>query len=655
LLHSKLNIILVLLTIGLSAQAQIIDTTQRINTWTLKHNYTRFEKAEADTSLEDFHRTFYLADHSGDLYGSTAIICNGMQNLDYFNRPANGSFLFGRAYEPYLMTPENTIFYNTKVPFTQISYTTTISMASWKEETASALHTQNFDPFTNFGFKLNFESGTSIFINDDCHMSNFTFFGSHAKGKYSAFGTFNYNDIKQNENGGLEDAAAFISESGVDPLSYDMMLDAAYSRFKNSRLFFTHKYNLDEKVSSTDSLGNVHVSGQNISIAHQFQLENNLRMFYDEQTYSSLAPIYDTVFYMNEAVMDSVREDLLSNVFQLIWGDPYGEKMSARIYAGHELRKYSYLQPVSSTYFAYIDTLSTEPLQIDSVYRDTVTSELSKRYYNDLFLGFHLAGPTGRKWDWNLDGKYYVAGYYANDFNLDLALKRQLGENGLIGVNASYAFEKPNYYLEQYSSAFFRWDNGFSPLLSARAEGYLRYDKNGSEIRLRASQLSNLLYFDTLAVPQQAGDPVYLLAGELRENIAAGGFHSQNRLLFQLPSNQEVLPLPLLSYFTSTYWEQSLFKGALLTQVGFDLTITSKYYANAYMPATAIFYNQNETLTGAYPFLDLFLNWKMNRTRFFLSWNNVLSGIVGNNYFTTWNYPQKPRYLRFGLVWTFYN
>jgi len=644
-----------LLLLPAALLAQNIDTTQRINTWTLQHNYTRFEPASPDTTLEDIHRMYNLRNSNVVMYNSLGIICNAIQDVDYLNRPASRDFLFSSVFRPYLASPENTVFYNTKVPFTEVSYTTTISLYGMKEETASALHTQNMNPFTNFGFRLDLASGSTVYSNDDSHISSFTFFGSHAHDKYSAFGTFHFNDIKLKESGGLIDPQGFLSGVETDPLNSDMVLSGATSQLRNVRLFFTHKYNLDERVSNTDSLGVTHTKGQNISIAHQFQFQNNLRKYSDARSAGSYSALYDTVYYPQSSVLDSAREDLLSNVFQLIWGDPYGDKMSARVYAGHELIRYSNRFPETGSYYHHTDTLSYLPLTLDSVYRDTVTAGLSREFVNDLFLGVHLAGPTGKKWDWNADGKYYFAGYYANDFALDFSMKRKLGEFGLTGIHVSYALEKPNYYIDQYSSAFFRWENQFAPQLNAKAEGYLKYDRHGSEIRFRVAQLANLIYWDTLALPRQAATPVYLLSGYLRENLVAGGFHSDNRLLVQLPSDAEVLPLPLLAFYTSTYWEQSLFKGALLAQLGFDLNITTRYYGSAYMPAIAVFYNQNESLTGAYPFLDAFLNLKMKRTRFFFSWTNVLSGIAGNNYFNTWRYPQKPRFLRFGLVWTFYN
>ena len=75
------------------------------------------------------------------------------------------------------------------------------------------------------------------------------------------------------------------------------------------------------------------------------------------------------------------------------------------------------------------------------------------------------------------------------------------------------------------------------------------------------------------------------------------------------------------------------------------------------MPPTGVYYLQDEYDVGGYPFLDVFLAFKIARTRIFVSYNNLLSGgeFLGNNYFTTYRYPMKYRHFRLGLVWTFYD
>jgi len=148
-----------------------------------------------------------------------------------------------------------------------------------------------------------------------------------------------------------------------------------------------------------------------------------------------------------------------------------------------------------------------------------------------------------------------------------------------------------------------------------------------------------------------------ILSGYFSKHFRVKGFNSDTRVLLQYTTSNEVLRLPIAALYTSNYWNQSVFKGALVFDIGFDINYTTMYRASAYMPATGAFYLQDEYEVGGYPFLDLFLAFRVKRTRIYFSYNNVLEGVgfFGNNYFTTYRYPMRPRGLRFGLVWIFYD
>ena len=148
-----------------------------------------------------------------------------------------------------------------------------------------------------------------------------------------------------------------------------------------------------------------------------------------------------------------------------------------------------------------------------------------------------------------------------------------------------------------------------------------------------------------------------LLSGYFSKHFIVSGFNSENKVLLQYTTANEVLRLPLAALYSSNYWKQSLFKGALIADLGFDLYYTTRYRANSYMPATGIFYLQDDNELGGYPFLDVFLAFRVQQTRMFVSYNNILQSMwfAGNNFFTTNHYPLKPRHFRIGLVWIFYD
>jgi hypothetical protein len=93
----------------------------------------------------------------------------------------------------------------------------------------------------------------------------------------------------------------------------------------------------------------------------------------------------------------------------------------------------------------------------------------------------------------------------------------------------------------------------------------------------------------------------------------------------------------------------------LHTQLGVDTRYHSNFYADAYEPATSRFYLQNSQKIGNFPFVDLHVNMKLKRTRFFFILMNAASGFAGNNYWVAPDYPYYRRTFRIGIAWSFYD
>jgi hypothetical protein len=595
--------------------------------------------------MHHLHKEYQPAYEQGFSYEYLGILGHALNHVDFFLRPEPDAFLFGRAWEPYLKTPERTIFFNTKTPFTSLAYST-IPVKQWREENIDVLHTQNVSPYSNFGLLFNILAGKELYTNEETRVNRIGLFGSHAKDRYSIFGTFYYNGFNRLEDhGGLEDLDAFLENEYDKNFINPMNLTVAKSRYRNISAFVTHKYNLFEKDIHTDSLGNTTTTGKTLSLSHQFLFERDMKEYQDEVDLENLSPVYDNYYYFNGSAQDSVSEDKISNVFQVILGDPDYDKLSLRASAGYEIRRFGMLSPY------------TYAVEGDSIERDTAEARFNDSYFHDVFVGLHLAGPTTGVWDWVIDGKYYLAGYYQNDFQVHATFSRELRQKTDLGIRGSLELRKPHYFTQRYSSSFFQWDNDFPSMFRLKGEAFIQSEELELDIRAGAAWVSNYVYWDQEALPQVLDNDLLILSGSFSKHFILGGYHSDNKALVQYTTASDVLRLPFAALQTSNYWKQALFKGALVADLGFDLYYTTKYKASAYMPATGVFYLQDEYDVGGYPFLDVFLAFRIQRTRIFVSYNNLLHGLgfVGNNYFTTYRYPMKPRHFRFGLVWTFYD
>ena len=258
-------IIFLLLSVSLLANAQVIDTARKINTWKLMHNYTRFEETPLDTSMHELQHIYQPAYEEGFSYEYLGILAHGLNHVDFFLRPEADAFVFGSAWNPYLKTAARTTFFNTKTPFTVLSYSTMLFINQAPEENIQALHTQNFSPFTNFGLDFNIMAGKPYYDHEKTRANRIGLFGSHAKDKYSIFGTFYYNNFMAEDHGGVNDLDAFVAGAGDSkPWEYPMQLNNAASQYRNLSFFATQKYNLIERISTTDSLGNTNNFRKNI-------------------------------------------------------------------------------------------------------------------------------------------------------------------------------------------------------------------------------------------------------------------------------------------------------------------------------------------------------------------------------------------------------
>jgi hypothetical protein len=330
-------------------------------------------------------------------------------------------------------------------------------------------------------------------------------------------------------------------------------------------------------------------------------------------------------------------------VVQLILGDPDYDKISARIFAGHEYRRFGMLSP--------------ETIYVDSLSRDTVLRHFSTEHFNDISLGFHLAGPTTGIWDWVIDGKYFLLGYNQNNFNLHTTFSRELGGKTDLGLRGSLESTRPNYFTNYYSSSFFKWDNDFPSMFRIKGEAFIQSEELETDIRLGVAYISNYIYWDKKALPHSYNRDLLVLSAHMSKHFKLAGYNSETKLLVQYTTADSVLSLPIATLYSSNYWKQSLFKGALVADLGFDLYYTTRYRASGYMPATGVFFLQDEMDVGGYPFLDVFITFRVKQTRLYASYNNVLQsiGFAGNNFFTAQPYPMKPRHFKLGLVWYFYD
>ncbi len=640
--------IMVLLLPGTWLNAQVPDSV-RIYNWVLDGSYLRKERVPVDTLIDRF-QVIHPAFESPSFYATLGNIGAPLQDMDFFNRPATGDFPFLDPYLPYLHRGANTRFFNTKRPFTHLAYTTAGSKVN-QEQTLHVLHTQNINPGFNAGLQYDLISSAGQYSWQDAHVPTFRLFSSMEKERYTFHLSANTNKLEVQENGGIVDDGDLGAFKPKDiPINLPNNLNNAVSLLRHRDLTFVQTYTVgktNQPGPVTDSLP-AKKHGLNLSgtFSHLLQYQSSSRTYTDEEPRSGF---YDTTYIDPSRTYDSAYYRNLANTLQFEFRTDTTRKVSFLIRGG-----------LSYEFQRFVNRIPTDTIigaGNDTTYRDLRTHD-----YQLIRASYYLKNALTQALQWDAGGYLYLTGYRQGDLLLkgNLRLRFGKGERPLfLLLSASLENRKPTYFLDGYQSNNYQWTRSFNNITDTRISGKMY--TAGEDFSLSGSYalIDNRVYFDTTGTPRQEIAPVSVLAGDLQKTFRLGLFRSVNRALVQLTSNDAVLPLPLFSFYQSTYFDYRIFfrftNGTLYYQLGYDLSYQTAYYGPGYVPATGMFYNQREKKIGNYPYLDVFLNLKVKRTRFFLKFEHVHSGLLPARYFTVLHYPMNDRMFKFGLAWTFYD
>ncbi len=624
------------------------DTTPNfIRTWIMKEDFTVIQDHIMDTAQTGFQisNPIYKTSISQAFLGNM-----GLQTRDnlYFSRELKPDYFFLRPFAPYTYTPENNVFYNITKPFTILEYFSSTGRKESREETFHAAHTQNINPYVNIGFDIRLLGSGGSYLRQKSKFNSVSLFGSYTGHDYSLYSSFHVNTQNAQENGGLKNDSVFMN-SDKDERTYEVNLSEAESSMRNLNFHFTHRYKFGKTEQIPDTTSETGFkrlrerTTKTGSFIHNFEFQRNYRKYEDVITELN-RDFYPNYFIDPSQTRDSTYFHSLSNMFQVMLDEnPNRDKdFGARAFIEHDWVKYSHVTPNDTT--------------INS--GDTSIVSLKNYNYQNVHVGASFLHTVGEGWDWLARGRYYLFGYKATDLILDGYIAKQFkGTKGesLIRIDGKFSIEEPDHFLSFFESNSYKWYNDFGKTKDIRGSLTVSNEAIKALGRFNFSLVSDLVFFNDSAMPIQHRPVVTVFSGELKKDFKAGIFHSNHHIHYQVSSDNNVVRLPDLSYYTSNYLGFTVVKNALTAEIGFDLYYYTKYRALAFAPSSGVFYSQDIKEIGNYPYLNLFLNAKLKRTRFFLRWDHTYAGFIKKNYFHVLQYPTRGRVFKFGLSWTFYD
>ena len=302
-------------------------------------------------------------------------------------------------------------------------------------------------------------------------------------------------------------------------------------------------------------------------------------------------------------------------------------------------------------------------------------TEIAKAYNeHNLSIGGQLIKSQGKILHYDATLETWLTGKDAGQMKIDADADVNFALFGdTVRLQASGFFHRlsPTFYYRHYHSKHFWWDNDdMSKIIHTRIEGKFGYEKTKTTVRVAFDNIKNHTFFamgynvtddfgrtgNTLSVVQKSG-AISLLTLELQQKLKLGPLHWDNVITYQKSSDDMALPVPDLNIYTNLFLRFKIAR-VLKCDFGADARFFTKYYAPDYSPALgqyAVQTGENRTEVGNYPIVNVYANFHLQRTRFFVMMSHINAGQGKPDYFLAPHYPLNQRIFRFGVSWNFYN
>ena len=391
------------------------------------------------------------------------------------------------------------------------------------------------------------------------------------------------------------------------------------------------------------------------SFIHTMQFDNYRRIY---QAYKTPTDFYANTYTIDEpltgdSIYDKTRYYSLKNTFaiSLLEGFNKWAKSGLKAFIASELRHFTLPNTTGST------------------------------SYNEhnLSIGAQLSKAQGKTFHYNATAETWLTGEDAGQLKLDASADlnfKLFGDTLSLTANGFFHRLNPTFYYRHYHSRHAWWDNnGMSKMLHTRLQGILHYQKTRTTLRIGIDEINNYTYFASsytvnngnrvnhAITVNQYGGAVNLITVALSQDFTLGPLNWESVITYQKSNNKTVVPVPDFNIYSNLYIKFKIAR-VLSCDFGADVRYFTKYFAPDYNPGLGQYTVQTNTATngtdsrieiGNYPVANVYANFHLKHTRFFIMMSHVNAGTGKKNYFFTPHYPLNQRILRFGLSWNFFN
>jgi hypothetical protein len=572
------------------------------------------------------------------------------------------------AFDVYKYTIENTRFFKTTRPYTQLSY----FLASGKEQVVKVLQTQNIKPNWNAGIEYRLISSPGTFQNQNVNHNNYRFFSNYQgkRKRYAAYFILMGNKLSSSENGGIQNDSLLQdpnrkrriavpvnlggdTESSFNVFSTKISTGNQYSDFT---AFFRQSYDvgIKDSVIINDSTTE-YLFYPKLRFQHTLNYSSYTYMFKDALTNPASVKV-DSAFYnkwygltfKNSSQLNFWLQDkwkFVSNDF-VIKQFPQTKNPGQFIEAGLRLENFS--GAFSS---------SPNPIYLVQIFPEP---PVKKNFYNLVLHGEYRNKTKNKKWDALATGEFYAAGHNIADFSVYGTLTRFLNSKlGDVQVSFQNVNRSPSYIFTG-NSAF---DLDSNSLTKKENITVITFQANNPRFTLMARNISiaNYTYFTDFYHTDQFNGLVNLtqFTASTKSKITRH-VSLYSDFIIQQTTGDNPIRVPLFYTRQRLAFEGNFFKNLNLS-TGLDVKYNTPYKANNYSPVMGKFFPQDSLTISNLPQLDFFFNFRIKSFTAFIKGENLNTvsfsdgfGFTNNN-FAAPHYPTPGFLFRFGIQWRFVN
>ena len=561
--------------------------------WHVSRDFNRVEIGPLDTTLTDYRIDYpFYREDVGDI--AQGALGQTSPPLNYFRRPQFFDFSFASPYYAYTYNMENVPFYNTKKPMIRMNYAES-GQKRFREENFGIMHAQNISPTTGFNIDYKARGTRGQYVWSRTKNHNLAVAVSHTGRRYSVHAGYYNNHIERRRT-------AAWSASGPLRTRRSRCLRACRCGWPTPRPRTSTATTPSSSRSPTASRCN----GSRRAISRWRTSRRCISAIRSSTVRGARStPTGTSLIRMNgttgtRTAISSLRRGIIT-----ITGSSTLRRRVTRSTSG-TFRTASSCRRSPGTGTESWGTLDAG-IGIDMhtysqfELKDYLTGKYTKVNKTSYFFYGSVSGKIKKYVDWDGNLRFYPSGYRGGDLSIGahLALKGYLRGHPLI-LEGRFSMDRrsPTYWQENLFSNHYIWNTPLSKENETRFEVKFSVPDFAFEAGAWQGVVSDKIYYASDSNVAQHSGNVSLTSVYARKDFRLGGLHLDNRVLLQWSTDQDVVPVPLLSAFLSYYYEFWVVRDVLRLQIGLDGRYNTKYYAPGYNPALSVYYNQREVETG---------------------------------------------------------